>query len=96
RRLTVLTRLSFFDTDSFASRLFQYEHDVPGVVTNRALFGRGERWYLLLAWQPASYLRLTTKFAATIREDVDAIGSGPDRIEGHLDRRVRVQVDMQL
>ncbi|RMF62149.1 MAG: hypothetical protein D6743_12585, partial [Calditrichaeota bacterium] len=33
RRLTVLTRLSFFDTDSFASRLFQYEHDVPGVVT---------------------------------------------------------------
>lgn len=39
---------STFLSDSFASRLYEYEYDVPGAVTIRPLYGRGERVYALV------------------------------------------------
>ncbi len=40
---------SAFLSDSFASRLYEYEYDVPGTVTIRTLYGRGERVYALVS-----------------------------------------------
>ena len=89
-------RMTFFDTDSFDSRVFQYEHDLPGVVTNRALFGRGNRWYAVVRYTPSRLLALSTKYSETLRDDVDVIGSGPDQIESNLDRRFGVQMEVKL
>ncbi len=89
-------RLTFFESDSFDSRLFQYENDLPGVLTNRALFGRGNRWYLLAKYQPLKKLAAYLKYSETYRDDVDIIGSGADRIDSNLDRRVSIQVEMKL
>lgn len=93
RRLRFTARWSTFDTDTFASRVYQYENDLPGVLTNRVLFGRGSRWFVLLRYQPFRALKLTGKYAETYRDDVAAIGTGPDQIAGHLDRRLGLQVD---
>ncbi len=88
--------LTFFESDSFDSRLFQYENDLPGVLTNRALFGRGNRWYFLAKYQPAKKFAAYLKYSETYRDDVDVIGTGSDQIYGNLDRRVGVQLEMKL
>ena len=96
KNFQIQARLTFFESDSFNSRLFQYENDLPGVLTNRALFGRGNRWYLLVKYQPMKKLAAHLKYSETYRDDVDVIGSGADQINGNLDRRVGVQLEMKL
>lgn len=84
-------RLTIFDTDSFESRIFAYEHDVPGVVTNLALFGRGTRWYVLLQYRRSRGLRLALKLSETWRETPADVWHS-----GSVDQRLAVQADIQL
>lgn len=95
-KFQIQARLTFFESDSFDSRLFQYENDLPGVLTNRALFGRGNRWYFLVKYHPIKQFAAYLKYSETYRDDVDVIGSGPDQINGNLDRRVSMQLDIKL
>jgi len=96
KKFQIQARLTFFESDSFDSRLFQYENDLPGVLTNRALFGRGNRWYILVKYQPLKKFAAYFKYSETYRDDVDVIGTGADQIDGNLDRRVGVQLEMKL
>ena len=96
RTFRIIGRFTFFDTDSFDSRVFQYENDLPGVVTNRALFGQGARWYLLFGYKPLKSLSLNIKYSATVRNDTEIIGSGADRLEGNLDRRLALQLETKI
>lgn len=89
-------RWTMFETNSFWSRVFQYESDLPGVLTNRALFGRGSRWYVLLNYRPFYFIKITFKYSETYRDDVKVIGTGPDQIDNNLDRRIGLQFDWQL
>lgn len=94
--LDLAARITFFDTDSFDSRVFQYENDLPGVVTNRALYGRGTRWYAMLAYRPLRKSALYVKYSELFRDGVEVIGSGADRIMGNRDRRWGLQVELTL
>ena len=89
-------RWTMFDTDSFRSRVFQYENDLPGVLTNRAFFGRGSRWYVLLNYQPFYFIKIAFKYSEIYRDDVKVIGTGPDQIANNLDRRIGLQLDWHL
>jgi hypothetical protein len=40
---------SLFAVDSYASRLYEYEYDLPGAVSIRPLYGDGWRLYMLIA-----------------------------------------------
>jgi len=53
--------LSRFHTTAYASRLYEYEYDLPGAFGLRPLYGTGWRWYLLAAhtWGP---LRLAARY----------------------------------
>ncbi len=61
RGLSWTWHLSRFHTTSHASRLYEYEYDLPGAFSIRPLYGKGWRWYLLAAhtWGP---LRLAARF----------------------------------
>ena len=96
RKLKASVRLTIFDTDSFDSRVFQYENDMPGVVTNRALFGRGNRWYFLIRYKPTRQLSVYLKYSETFRDDVDVTGTGANRIESNLDRRIAFQMETRI
>jgi hypothetical protein len=53
--------LSRFHASAYASRLYEYEYDLPGALSIRPLYGKGWRWYLLAArtWGP---LRLAGRY----------------------------------
>ncbi|MFQ5770097.1 MAG: hypothetical protein ACE5HX_06150 [bacterium] len=96
KQLRILGRVSFFETDSFDSGIFQYESDLPGVVTNQALLGRGNRWYLLLKYQPVKFLQFSMKYSETFRNDRKVPVNNPYQFKGRLDRRAGFQLEMKL
>ena len=94
--LSATTRLVFFDTDSYDSRLYEYENDVHGVFANPGLYGKGRRWYLVIDYSPSRVFSLSAKYSETLKEGVTAIGSGVTEIQGPLDNRLTVQIDLAL
>jgi len=94
--LTVETRLIFFDTDSFDSRLYEYENDLRGVFSNPALFGQGMRWYVLFRFTLSEAVSLSIKYAETQKDGVKSSGSGLNEIDGDLDNRISAQLDLRI
>lgn len=86
-------RFLIFDTDDYDSRIYAYEGDVPGVLTNLAFSGRGSHWYLLLRTRFGAQSFLSVKFSTTHYDDRAIIGSGLDEINGPQTRSLSVQLD---
>lgn len=89
-------RLIFFDTDSYDSRLYEYENDLRGIFSNPALSGKGRRWYMLVRWKVADILNLSAKYSETQYDDRNIIGSGLTEIQGDVDNRISVQLDVKF
>lgn len=87
-------RLVIFDTDSFDSRIYEFENDVRGAFLNPALFGKGIRYYVVARFELAAGMKIEMKYAATMKEGVRAIGTGPALIDGDTESRVTVQCDV--
>lgn len=67
---------SYFATDSYASRLYEYEYDVPGTVSIRPLYGEGWRFYLLAAlrWRAGEIaLRYRLERAGRVRHHIGVV-----------------------
>jgi len=90
--LDVNARVSLFDTDGFASRIFAYEHDLLYSFSVPALFGRGQRSYLHLRYRPTSSLTFEMKYGVTWHPNERTTGSGPDRRETNQTRDIRAQI----
>jgi hypothetical protein len=95
-RLTWSARLVFFRTDSFNSRIVEYENDVPGILTLPGLFGRGIRYYVLLRYGLWDWFEVSAKYSDLFRDDVKRIGSGNDELPSNRDNRISLQVDLML
>lgn len=96
KNLTFNSRLTFFDTDDYDSRLYQFEHDVPSMMTNSLLYGVGNRWYANVQWKFGARLRLSAKFSSTRYYFQDTIGTGWDLIPGDCLHALHLQVEASL
>lgn len=85
-------RLAVFDTDGFESRLYAYEHDLLYSFSVPALFGTGQRSYLLLQYDPMPSLSIGAKYGVTWYPYRETIGSGLNATEGNRAREVRLQL----
>lgn len=94
--ISVEARLAFFDTESYDTRVYEYENDLRGVFANPALYGRGRRWYILIRSPVVlGVASFACKYAATRKEGVRFISSGDTEIRGDLDDRLGVQLDIR-
>jgi hypothetical protein len=89
-------RFVIFQTDSFDSRIYEYENEINGVVSNQGMYGKGRRWYLLLKYRPYKFMELSAKYAETIFEGAKSIGSGNDEIIGDLKNRFSLQLEFKF
>jgi hypothetical protein len=92
--LTCTGRITFFDTDSYESRIYQYERDVPGSFTSQMLYDDGNRWYLTLDWKLKSLLRISFKFGSIHYYFFNSIGSGLDQVSGNTLNSMKVQFEL--
>ena len=94
--IIVDSRFIFFNTDDYDSRIYEFESDIQGVMSNLPLYGKGSRWYLLLKYKPFSFLSLSSKYAETYLSGVKSIGSGNDKISGDVNNRLSVGLELGL
>jgi DNA uptake protein ComE-like DNA-binding protein len=90
--LTVRARVAIFETDSYDSKIYEYEDDLTRVSLNPALYGRGLRWYLTNRCNVFKNVDISIKYSQTIKDGVKSIGSGLDEIEGNTQSLLSLQV----
>ena len=61
------TRMIFFDTQSYDSRVYEYESDVRGGYSFPPLYGRGSRWYIVAGWKVRRSVELSFKYSETFQ-----------------------------
>ncbi len=94
--ITMKTRFTYFQTDSYDSRIYQLEGDVPGAFYSIALYGRGIRWYLVLNAKLFKLLNLSLKYSELYRDDLKKIGSGYDEIPTNLTNTLTLQLEIKF
>ncbi|TRZ53737.1 hypothetical protein D4R99_00360 [bacterium] len=92
--LSLSTRLAIFNTDDYDSRIYEYEEDLRGVMSNIAVYGKGTRLYFLLKYEPFDFLEITGKYSQTYYDGVKYIGTGNDYIPGSLTNRFNLGVEI--
>jgi hypothetical protein len=91
-RIQIKTRVAYFNTDDYKSRIYAYENDVLYAVSFPAYYGRGWRFYLV------SKLPINNKIDAWIRlshtnvNERPYIGSGNDQLPGNNKTDVKLQL----
>lgn len=94
--ISLSARVIFFKTDSYNSRVYEFENDLIGVMTNPALYGDGMRWYLLAKLQTSFGLTVSMKYSEIYKPNEINLGSGDSQIPGNLDNRISFQLDYRL
>lgn len=89
-------RIIFFRTDSYNSRLYEYENDLTGVTTIPALFGDGLRWYFMIKYKTNFGITLSLKYSELYKPNEKSLGSSYNEIEGNLDNKLSLQIDWKL
>jgi len=56
------TRITFFRTSSWISRIYEYENDLPGAFANYPLYGQGRKWYFMVRWTPYRFVLFYLKY----------------------------------
>lgn len=88
------SRIVFFRTDSFNSAVYEYENDLAGTLINAALFGEGVRLYFVIKIKPYKIVTISCKYSETYKPKEKFLSSGLLEIEGNLDNRFSLQLDL--
>lgn len=66
-RLSFRVRYGRFNTDSYASRIYAYETDLPGIVNNRMLYNKGEYGFVYVSFKPVNQFKVSAKYSVVKR-----------------------------
>ena len=78
----VKTRYGLFNTDSYSTRMIVYEPDLPGVISNRILYDKGQYGIVFLSLKPVGYINLSVKYSAMDKDS--------------LTQQISTQIDLKL
>jgi len=90
--LSLNTRLQYFETDGFDSRLYAYESDVLYSYSIPQFIGKGLRYYINLNYDVTKKMEVWLRWAQTIYQNQNTISSGLDQINGNRRSEVKFQV----
>jgi hypothetical protein len=95
-RLSLNTRLQYFETEGYDSRIYAYESDVLYSFSIPQFAGKGMRYYINANYDVTKNMQVWIRWAQTIYQNQDAISSGLDLIPGNKKTEVKVQVMLNL
>jgi len=95
-RLNGSFRYINFNTKDYDSRIYTYEKDVRYTFSIPSFYGKGNRFYLMLAYQFSDGIIARLKYSQTNYLDRETIGSGLDLIEGSTKSELRFQLQIKF
>lgn len=90
--LSMKLRYSFFNTDSYDSRIYTYESDVLYSFSVPAFYDKGFRYYALFQYKWKSGISIWFRLSQTHFADLKTIGTGLNEIEGNKKSEIKFQV----
>ncbi len=96
RNLQIDARVTLFDTESFDSRVFQFENDLLYVLSNTALSGKGQRTYFVINYEPTEFLEIWFKYSLSVFENTNFVSSGLNEIEGNRNNDFGIQARLKF
>lgn len=96
KNLSFSTRLAFFQTDDYDSRVYEFEDDIRGVMSNVGLYGKGRRWYVVLKYAPYKGVSFEGKYAETNIDAAKSIGTGYDTIIGDINNKLSLGLELNF
>lgn len=86
------SRLQYFTTDGFDSRLYSFENDVLYSYSIPQFIGRGIRYYININYDVSKKMTVWLRWAQTIYSNKTSVGSGLDEIQGNRKSEGKFQV----
>jgi hypothetical protein len=90
------TRLAYFDTDTYNSRIYAYENDVLYAYSFPAYYYRGMKFYANIRYDITRNISLWLRVANLFYADRPTIGSGLEEIDGKHRTDIKVQLRFTL
>ena len=78
--LKINSRVIFFQTDSYDSKVYEFENELKGIMYNPALFGTGTRFYIVLIYELFNGIVISLKYSETYKPRDNAMGLQVDLI----------------
>ncbi|MDR0667251.1 MAG: helix-hairpin-helix domain-containing protein [Prevotellaceae bacterium] len=94
--LSASLRFAVFDTDSWNTRLYAYEHDMLYAFSVPAYYSRGARWYLNLHIKTPARIDLWFRIAQTRFIHTDSISDGLTKIDGTHQTTAKIQLSVKF
>jgi hypothetical protein len=91
-----ILRWLFFETSSYASRIYAYENDVLFSYTVPAFAGRGKHYGVLLSYDISKRVSGWVHWQQTDYPGQMSIGSGPAEIKGSKKSEIKIQFLLKL
>ncbi len=95
RKLQLNTRVAYFNTTDFNSRIFAFENDVLYASSFPIYYDKGYRTYLNIRWRIAKALDFWTRYALTYYINRESVGSGLDVSNGNIRSDIKFQMRWQ-
>lgn len=90
------SRFTLFSSDSYASAIWQFEYLSYGYMTNKALSGIGERFYLYTNLKVINNLTIAIRYSISIYNNIERISTQNGNIEGNIQSQIFAQFDYTL
>lgn len=85
-------RYGLFDTDSYESRIYAFENDIPGVYAIPSYYYRGSRFYLMMRYNIMRGISFWLRYGKTLYSNQKTVGSGLDEINENHKSDLKVQL----
>lgn len=85
-------RYGLFDTDSYDSRIYAFERDIPGVYAIPSYYYRGSRFYIMTRYNIMRGISFWIRYGRTLYSNQKTVGSGLDEIDDNHKSDLKVQL----
>ena len=94
--LNVSVQGSYFHTDDYDSRVYNYERGLLYTFYTPSFYGRGFRYSAVIRCDLSKACMLLAKFGQTVYQDRSSIGSGKDLIAGNKKSDLQMQLRLKF
>jgi len=94
--LKLYSRFAIFDADTYDSRIYAYENDLLYVFSIPSYYNRGVRTYLMAKYDLGKSVDIWVRWGLWSYQNVDAISSGLEEIEGNQKMDIKLQLKIRL